>query len=481
MGKVASVLKDQSNVNANVIFLTWHIPLLSADGIISLLFSYYKTMANYELIMNKITKTLSKIVEFVEVSHKQTGYWKTDSSRAKYYSQFRFYGHSLGSHVLADAIHKFYSNFNNQQNMKFGQVVGLDPANPCFLNNLHGISKEKLAKSVNQVMIVHSNAGLAGSSLVRANIEVVLNGGTFQPDCSWYDMSCHHMRATDIFAYHDDQCMMVAYACSSYEQFKLGACETNDFDNDEQISSSSSKVNPNYVLVNLKEQHTDNNELVLLNENEQVRQIAEENDTDNNSPLSTKRSNVTISHGDTRHNSIRTLSTTITNNNTLKNDNQSYASSSVDRQFYYVNTKLKLNTHCLQHYQLRLVVLDNLNSIQPAISEKCPLGSFLNDGSNQIKILLLADNETKYDINSRVKTTQQYTRPYTLTELNPIITNQLYTGLNNHYGKPELFTGAIINNINLDDYSNCLNYYDNDNIGFRFVIDIAFMSHIKRK
>lgn len=220
-------------------------------------------MASYSAVMEDIAKLLLNIIDFIEeteggglwskknddlMSHNKKNY---DLIRAEHYGKFKFYAHSLGSHLVSSAIDLVHKS---RPWVKFGTMVGLDPALPCFLDDNHGLSASRLINIVDQVRIIHSNAAFSGIYTDRGHINIVLNGGTFQPNCDWLDFYCSHTRATEIFNYSDDECQMVAYKCNKYEQFKLGACEICDSLKNGSDSQHPSNW-PNCVLVNLDEQH----------------------------------------------------------------------------------------------------------------------------------------------------------------------------------------------------------------------------------
>lgn len=230
MERVAAVFEHYSRetdyakqkTKFNVIFVKWYVDTLFADGLMYMVPTYYKTMANYEIILDYVTNVIIKFIDHVE---QLRGGLESKFARSKYFSQFRFYGHSLGAHIISHAISRVHQL---KPYVKFGKLVKLNPAYPCFYNESLGISATKSDASTNQVMIIHSNAGFTGVESPRSPVEIVLNGGIFQPSCHWYDLSCNHLRSTDILSFYDERCQMVAYWCNEYEQFKLGACETCD-------------------------------------------------------------------------------------------------------------------------------------------------------------------------------------------------------------------------------------------------------------
>lgn len=424
----------------NVIFVKWYVQSLIADGLISLVSTYYKTMANYEIVVDNVVKAMIMVIDHVEQAR---GGWESQEARSKYFSQFRFYGFSLGAHIISHAVAKVH---RLRLYPKFGKLVGLDPSLPCFTNQSLGISARKMADSTNQLIILHTNLGFAGIEKPRTRQEIVINGGSFQPNCAWYNLSCDHYRASKILEYSDDHCQMVAYRCNKYEQFKLGACETC-----EQAHLDA----PNdygCILVNLNEQHVDQEGLFLGNYDDETRQLADE-DADLFGLLKSEKRNKR------KHNVTREL---------LK----------AERTFYYhVNTNPDKNpsSHCLQHYQMRLLILNG----SVLWHRKCPLENHLSRGDSKLKLRLFHEN--LYSQLNRSAT--NYGRSSSgEQELQAILTGKLHTGLLNYEGKPRVFVGATFENIDMRSWSKCLmNANDTTMNDFKFVLDMAFMSHMKKR
>lgn len=461
---------------ANVIFLNWHMEGLLAENALSVIPIYYKTMANYEIIVGRFKSAIQQIIDHLdELRSCRSGAGK--ESRKDYYAKFRFFGHSLGSHILAHALNGVHKL---KPELKFDQIYGLDPAIPCFSNHQQGLTASGASGVTREVVILHSNAGILGASSDRGQFEIVLNGGTFQPNCSFFDLSCHHVRATDIFRYTDDDCKMVAYKCNKYEQFKLGACETCDIQTTTATtsglpvtangSSPAVLVTPNCVLVNLDEQNEDSEliESIVASSNEQVRQLADNYDDENDVYDAERAASVGLR---------------------LANE-QNYYLRNAKPEYHFVNTNPKYQeivskSHCLQHYQLRLLTLDH-SGAQSSVSDQvvCPLK--LNHGEG-ISIQLFHE-----PVDSLLRRPQPRQRDQVpeLT-LTTIIDNQLHTGLGTFGGKPRLFVGAIIDNIDLKSWSECSIRQQQQqqqsnqtsvswNHPKEFVLDIAFMSHTKK-
>lgn len=490
MGKLASVLAEHTymaqthakpvKMRANVLFLRWHIPGLTGTNLLDIIPTYFKTLANYDQLVEQAVNSLAKVVEFVEEARANQDAWKSAASRLRYYSQFRFYGHSLGAHIIADAVHFFQTE--HQQDLKFKLVAGFDPALPCFSSLSYGINYDKLAESVDQLMVVHTNAGFAGATNARGQIEVVLNGGTFQPGCHWYQMACHHKRSSALFEYYDDECMLVAYKCSKYEQFKLGACETHEFSTlfTKEIEllepGRTNQVTPDYVPVNLEELHIDNWELTTLASNRRVRQLAEEIDDESYELYMMKVKRAWKLIDDKSNGGV---AQTEGGQKDRKDD---------VRQFHFVSTNPDFATHsppshCLQHYQARLVILQHSDSSETLLKNDCFSGNFLTANSNGLKISLISE-ENLMNLEPKLGEASDEFREGTLLnyiELNAIIDESLHTGLITYRGQPKLFVGAIVDNIDFVKWSACLKKKRIVNTGFTFVLDVAFMSHTNQK
>lgn len=428
---------------SNVIFVKWYVKTLFADSSISVIPTYYKTMANYEIILDYVVNAIVKLIDYVEQTR---GGWDNEEARSRYFSQFKFYGHSLGAHIIAHAVSRVKQA---KPYVKFGKLVGLDPSLPCFPNENYGISGNKTASATNQVIIVHAHAGFTGVEKARAPTEIVLNGGTFQPSCSWYEMGCHHMRVTQILNYIDDRCQMVAYRCNKYEQFKLGACETC-----EQAHADT----PNdfgCILVNLPEQHIDSEILISDDDDETTRQLADEDNYE------------------TMYSKVTDFSSGIPQLQ-AKTRNPFY---------HFVNTNPDYSSsHCLQHYQMRLLILNESSSNW---QQSCPLTRFFLENSKKIKLQLFFEPAWKHlkQLNLHKNFNSSRQNAMNGRELDAIIAGKLHTGLLTYDGKPEVFVGATIDNVDFKRWSQCLSKLQNsdDEKEFQIVLDMAFMSNVKKR
>lgn len=513
----------------NVVFLTWSIPDLFASNLIAMIPAYYRTVANYDLIVEHVARTVTKFVHFSERLNK----FQSARARSEHYSKFHFYGHSLGSHILSDAILRVVRTQNRhsvQQSasspppsggrwFQFGKLMGLDPATPCFLSQDYGISSWRVREAAREVAVLHSNAGFAGVPNERANVEIVLNGGTFQPGCAWYDFTCSHVRSTDILSYVDDDCQMVAYKCTSYNHFKLGACEVCPDERPQGIGfTSRSKQGAgsggHCALVNLPEQHRDRSDVRAYAElaNNKTRQLAETEGREPVTRLSGKtapatnwfsrqwsryrsRSDDKVQHLD-QPSSDAAVEKPVLNVDKLleqQNDTKSKAN-----YFHYVNTNENFRhgrkSHCLQHYQLRLLIYDD-DEDNLLVRNKCKLSSFYQKSSIKLKLLheTAADNlsgssrqsvrrQRRRLSSSDVDIDKDQARVMsTRIKLNPIVRDVFFTALVNFEAAPKLFVGAELENLDLEKLAECYKRHNSTGGGPKFVLDIAFMSHIRAK
>lgn len=554
--KAAGVTKQQKSNKVhfeegrNVIFLTWSIPDLFASNLFAMIPAYYKTVANYDLIVDYVSGTILKFIELVE----RTNEFETEEARANYYKKFQFYGHSLGSHILSDAISQVVGELAEASSavtvagnrgppaatrrpfglpivrlptkpMKFGKLMGLDPASPCFVSLEYGISSSKVSEAVEEVVVLHSNAGFAGIPNERANLEVVLNGGTFQPGCVWYDFTCSHVRSTDILSYIDDECQMVAYRCTSYNHFKQGACETcpsssADADAD-RTTTTSSLLERNCILVNLPEQHRDKPQVLAYAEllSNRTRQLAAATTTEPGSLSPKQLQWLTESLLSSQQNTKLVQKLSSPNGTSTIGEASDAANETKSRKayFHYVNTNANFRfgrkSHCLQHYQLRLLIYNEDLSLR----EKCKLSSFYIKSNDEIKLKLfyetaqgnvgqphnpylmggrqaeaqLEDGDLPMNDQTRTGSGRQlvakmfrdHDDPRIMSDqikLGAVIKDVFHTALVNFEDSAKLFVGAQVENIDLLAMAQCYKRA-NATSGPNFVLDTAFMSHTNEK
>jgi hypothetical protein len=498
----------------NVIFLTWSIPDLFASNLLAMIPAYYKTVANYDLIVDYVAGSLSKFVDFVELNNE----FESERQRARHYAQFQFYGHSLGSHILSDAISRVTGgkqlattnaidgpppsgHFGRPAGlhgpMKFGKLMGLDPATPCFISNEYGISSAKLSEAVHQVVVLHSNAGFAGVPNERADIEIVLNGGTFQPGCVWYDFTCSHVRSTDILSYIDDDCQMVAYKCTSYNHFKLGACQACQ----SSLLSPSGAGAGDCVLVNLPEQHRDRPQVLAYAEkmSNRTRQLADGHrhpaGAANKRSLSSwlRRAN-NDNNDDDGPTAATESSRSLVDANATTTTTMTPSKAKMTH-FHHVNTNANFRfgrkSHCLQHYQLRLLVYHE----DERLRDKCKLSAFYLKSADEIKLKLFYETDLGGELPSGrqqpavgrslvAKMFVDSDDPRATSDtikLNAIVKDVFLTALVNFEAEPRLFVGGQLENLDLAAMRECYERANATSGGPNFLLDIAFMSHTYQK
>ncbi|KAF6211242.1 hypothetical protein GE061_014358 [Apolygus lucorum] len=137
-------------------------------------------------------------------------------------SDLQLVGHSLGAHVVGVAGYSF-------QNPKIGTVTGLDPAGPLFWTTKNDgmITKE----SGQFVVILHTCAGLLGTSKVLGNVDFYANGGVpIQPGCGFDIMGfCSHDRAIYLFGEAVvNPTAFYATECDSNTSYENGDCDSNN-------------------------------------------------------------------------------------------------------------------------------------------------------------------------------------------------------------------------------------------------------------
>lgn len=148
-------------------------------------------------------------------------------------------GHSLGAH-LAGFIGKATTR-------KVGRIFGLDPAGPCFgqiTGSLYPTESRLAPDDAEEVVSIHTDYELLGLEAPVGKYSVYIEGGKKQPGCTaltklavesispdgpdFDKIACSHSRAPNLLslqlASHHDECMMVAYECDSWDNFKLGFC-----------------------------------------------------------------------------------------------------------------------------------------------------------------------------------------------------------------------------------------------------------------
>ncbi|KAL4237014.1 hypothetical protein ACF0H5_005398 [Mactra antiquata] len=145
-------------------------------------------------------------------------------------------GHSLGAHISGQV-----GQLLRKDNMTFGRITGLDPAEPDFKSHPIAVRLDK--NDAIYVDVIHTNgapvsSGGAGLSDPCGDVDYYVNGGDVQPDCPSSilqalfskDMltafACSHSRAHEVFieSINSNNCQFVAYPCDDYVKFQNGEC-----------------------------------------------------------------------------------------------------------------------------------------------------------------------------------------------------------------------------------------------------------------
>nr|UPN66604.1 pancreatic triacylglycerol lipase 2 [Colaphellus bowringi] len=122
---------------------------------------------------------------------------------------------------------------------KVARITGLDPAGPYF-SSLS--SNEKISKDdATFVDIVHTNAGVNGIAEKVGTLDIWVNGGTWQPACTFLRIIdrvpgslaelafCNHYQAYRMYVMSlIDPRIYEITECSSYKDYENGLCDSNN-------------------------------------------------------------------------------------------------------------------------------------------------------------------------------------------------------------------------------------------------------------
>lgn len=124
-------------------------------------------------------------------------------------------GHSLGAHVAGLA--------GAELNGRISNIVGLDPALPCFSYN--DISTRLDPSDAQYVEVIHTCAGLLGFDVDIGHSDYYPNGGKDQPGCTLDVVGmCRHSRSYYYYAESLISGGFAAKQCNCYKDFNNNQC-----------------------------------------------------------------------------------------------------------------------------------------------------------------------------------------------------------------------------------------------------------------
>ncbi|CAH3035435.1 unnamed protein product, partial [Porites evermanni] len=141
----------------------------------------------------------------------------TSHSASSAVNRFYIVGHSLGAQIAGYAG----SYFQDQYGLSLGRITGLDPASLYFITNETSFRLDE--SDAQYVDVIHTDAGLFGTTLASGHTDFWPNGGGSQPGCIFN--ACDHSRAQKYFlASVEGSCSWKAYPCADYDTFLKGSC-----------------------------------------------------------------------------------------------------------------------------------------------------------------------------------------------------------------------------------------------------------------
>ena len=254
---------NDGSCNKNVIAVDWR-----AGSQISI---YFQAVANTQIVGAIIARFINQLIRIFSNYSKNINLKNNQLSP----NNFSLVGHSLGAHVAGFAGAYFDSGnvdvgvyednlqkhgkktkYDNKNQNKIRNIIGLDPAGPGFIDipTTHRLDPS----DAQLVLTIHTNGG----SVIEENFGIMApsghysfypNGGTQQPGCEKTrqltnillngfitgltdSVSCNHRRSTRLIQINESlftTAQSMAYSCESYQDFQLGKCGTCNSNGDD--------------------------------------------------------------------------------------------------------------------------------------------------------------------------------------------------------------------------------------------------------
>ncbi|CAG7659430.1 unnamed protein product [Allacma fusca] len=138
-------------------------------------------------------------------------------------------GHSLGAHAMGWAG-------RSVQVGKIPRITALDPAAPCFENNLASTCIEGNyvpigTSDADFVDAIHTHGRFYGYTLPIGHVDFYPNGGMTQPGCKYLQFgTCSHSRSIDLYAETiSPSSRLIGQKCSSWEDYEKQKCNSYEY------------------------------------------------------------------------------------------------------------------------------------------------------------------------------------------------------------------------------------------------------------
>ncbi|XP_077287752.1 pancreatic lipase-related protein 2-like [Arctopsyche grandis] len=129
-------------------------------------------------------------------------------------------GHSLGAHIAGFAG----KMFKKRRGIEINHITGLDPAGPCFFNEL---PSNRLTKAdARFVDVIHTDIHTSGYPKQLGHVDFYPNGGENMPGC--IIGQCSHVLSIDYYKSSvENPAEFLAVMCKDWITFKKGKCSKN--------------------------------------------------------------------------------------------------------------------------------------------------------------------------------------------------------------------------------------------------------------